>query len=161
MANLDLPSYPSKGKGGRRTLDSRWLALLHRDGLSPFLEVEPEPPQQLDLAIQEFNRGEFWACHETLERVWLPENYPVRLYYQGLIKAAVGLLHLGRHNRRGAIAKLGEAEYELAPFLPRFMAVDTLRLRRDVSERLARLQAHDRADWEAIDRLPPVLIASV
>ena len=158
MATLDLPRYPPKG--GRRTLDTRWLALLHRDGLPPFL-AEPKPPAELGLAIRQFNRGEFWSCHETLERVWLPEIYPVRLYYQGLIKAAVGLLHLERHNRRGAMAKLRDAEYELAPFVPRFMAVDTHRLHHDVTRRLACLQAHDRVDWEAIDRLPPVLIASV
>ena len=181
MAAVDLPTYPSKGN--RRSLDSSWLALLHRDGLSSYLMKVPEPPADLSLAIKEFNQGEYWRCHETLERLWLAESYPLRLYYHGLIKSAVGMLHLERHNRRGAMTKLRDAEYSLGPFLPRFMGVDTERLRRDVIERLTYLQAisprawyqpdtipdhpGDRpdirgkksVDWEAVTQLPPVQIA--
>ena len=35
MPTVDLPMYPSKGN--RRTLDHSWLALLHREGLLPYL----------------------------------------------------------------------------------------------------------------------------
>ncbi len=156
MATVDLPVYPSRGN--RRVLDSSWLALLHRDGLSQYLAQVPQPPEDLRLAIEEFNRGEYWRCHETLERVWLAEGYPVRLFYHGLIKAAVGLLHLERHNRQGAMAKLRDAEYSLVPFLPGFMGVNVEQLRRDIAERLAYLQADGRVGWEAIDGLPPVQI---
>ena len=69
----------------------------------------PDPPPEFELALAEFNNGQFWECHETLERLWLPEQYPLRLFYHGLIKAAVGLLHLERRNRRGAISKLTDA----------------------------------------------------
>jgi hypothetical protein len=141
-------------------LDDRWLALLHRDGLAPYLKKVPEPPADLRLAIEEFNRGEYWRCHETLEQVWLAERYPLRLFYHVLIKAAVGLLHLERHNRQGALAKLQDAEYALVPFLPRFMGVDTERLGRDVIERLAYLQTSGRVDWKVIERLTPVQIVS-
>jgi len=156
LITRDLAKYPSKGK--RQELDHRWLALLHRDGLSPFLDSVPGPPADLSLAIEEFNRGQYWQCHETLEGIWLPEHYPWRLFYHGLIKAAVGLLHLERHNRHGAVVKLGDADYTLAPFLPQFMGVDTDRLRRDVMERLALLTADGPVRWEAVDQLPPVQI---
>ena len=180
MAAVDLPTHPSKGN--RRSLDSSWLALLHRDGLSSYLTKVPEPPAGLRLGIKEFNQGEYWRCHETLERLWLVEGYPLRLYYHGLIKAAVGMLHLERRNRKGAMIKLQDAEYGLAPFLPRFMGVDTDRLRRDVIDRLTYLQAispreryqpdtvqdhpgespdilgKSSVDWEAITQLPPVQI---
>ena len=96
VAAVNLPAYSSKGN--RRTLDRWWLESLHREGRSRFLASVPEPPAELALAIAEFNRGQYWQCHETLERLWLPEQYPLRLFYHGLIKVAVGLLHLERHN---------------------------------------------------------------
>jgi len=161
-----LAVYPSKGN--RRELDSRWLALLHREGLWPFLAGVPEPPSALRLAVEEFNRGEYWQCHESLERLWLPEQYPLRLFYHGLIKAAVGLLHLKRHNQHGTAVKLRDAEYTLYPFLPRFMGLDTHRLRGHIIERLELLspsvplpragEVQKGVDWEAADRLPAVQI---
>ena len=152
----DLPSRPVRG--GRRALDKRWLAVLHRDGLAPFIGTAPEPPEQLALAVDEFNRGAYWSCHETLERLWLDEEYPLRLYYHALIKAAVGLLHLERHNRRGAEAKLQDAIYGLVPFLPEFMGLDTERLHRELVARLDLIGAGGRVGWGAIDRLPPAKI---
>ena len=156
MPTVDLPMYPSKGN--RRALDNSWLALLHREGLLPYLSIVPEPPAELRLAIEEFNRGQYWRCHETLERVWLAEGYPLRLFYHALIKAAVGLLHLEQHNYWGSKAKLRDGEYGLVPFLPRFMGVDTHRLRRDIIERLTYLQADGAPDQEAIDQLSQVKI---
>jgi len=110
------------------------------------------------LAVVQFNQGDFWTCHETLERVWLPELYPLRLFYHGLIKAAVGLLHLERRNRRGAALKLQDAAYTLSPFQPHFMGIDIGGLLRDTSERLTYLQVDGRVDWEVVGRLPPVRI---
>ena len=154
MAYEDLPAYPSKGN--RRTLDQRWLDRLHREGLEGLPADEQRPPADLGLAVAQFNQGDYWTCQETLERVWLPEHYPLRLFYHGLIKAAVGLLHLERRNRRGAALKLHDAAYTLSPFLPRFMGIDVERLRGDTLERLAYLQVDGRVDWEAVGRLPPV-----
>ena len=152
----DLPDYPSKGK--RRILDQRWLDRLHREGIERLLADKQRPPVELGLAVVQFNQGSFWDCHETLEQVWLPERYPLRLFYQGLIKGAVGLLHLGRRNRRGAAIKLEEAAYTLAPFQPHFMGIDIERLRRDTMDRLTYLQRDGPVDWEAVGGLRPVLI---
>jgi hypothetical protein len=120
---------------------------------------EPEPPPELDRAVAQFNRGHYWECHETLERLWLPEPYPLRLFYHGLIKAAVGLLHLESRNRRGAALKLRDAAYTLAPFLPGFMGIDVGLLHRDVAARLSLLGRGGSTDWEAIGGLPPVQIS--
>ena len=84
----------------------------------------------------------------------------MRLYYHSLLKAAVGMLHLTRRNRRGALSKLRDAEYALTPFLPVFMGVDTQELRRQVVERLSYLEAGVRVDWPALDRLPAARIQS-
>ncbi len=156
MATVDLPTFPNKG--GRRILDVSWLALLHQHGLSKYLKATPTPPAGLALAIEEFNRGDYWKCHETLEALWLPERYPVRLFYHALIKAAVGLLHLKGHNKHGATVKMQDAKYGLVPFLPGFMSVNTDRLHGDVLERLAYLRTNGSVDWGTIDRLTPVNI---
>lgn len=156
MSIGDLPKYAAKGQ--RQKLDRDWTKLLHREGLSPFLPEWSEPPAKLERAIREFNEAQYWQCHETLEELWLPEEYPLRLFYQGLIKAAVGLLHLERHNRQGGTAKLRDAQYALTPFSPRFMGVEIDNLLSEISKRLAYCQYARVEDWYAIDQLSPVYI---
>ena len=156
MSNGDLPTFAAKGE--RQKLDRDWIKLLHEKGLPPFLPGESGPPAKLGQAIREFNGAQYWQCHETLEELWLPEGYPLLLFYHGLIKAAVGLLHLERHNRQGGTAKLCDAQYALTPFSPRFMGVDIGNLLSDSSKRLVYCQDAEVADWSAIDRLPPVYI---
>ena len=152
----DLPEYPTRGR--RRRLDEAWLELLYREGISRFLKAAPPPPEELTRAVEEFNQGLYWRCHETLEDVWLPERYPLRLFYHGLIKAAVGLLHLERRNRHGALVKLDDAQRTLYSFAPRFMGIDTGRLRRDLEASWARAGGAEPVDWEAMAALPPVRI---
>ncbi|MCL6609076.1 MAG: DUF309 domain-containing protein, partial [Geminicoccaceae bacterium] len=48
------------------------------------------PPPQLVQGVDEFNRGAYFACHETLEELWKHERAPVRDLYQGIIQLAVG-----------------------------------------------------------------------
>ena len=168
MIDQELPRYAAKGQ--RRKLDRDWLELLHRQGLPPSLAASGNPgpallaaldqrlpaPRGLEQAIAEFNQGQYWQCHETLEELWMPEAYPLRLFYHGLIKAAVGLLHLQRHNYHGALIKLRDTEYTLAPFCPSFMGVDTGRLSRDVGRRLWLLPSEaEKVDWRALDQLAP------
>ena len=157
MSTLGLPVYP--GRGQRRALDSLWLAALYRDGLARYMAAVPQQPTELKVAIQEFNGGKYWRCHETLEQLWLRQEYPVRLFYHGLLKAAVGLLHLERRNRRGAGAKLEDARYTLGPFLPTYMGVETDRLLQDVDTRLAYLHTDGRVDWLSVEELPQVRIS--
>ena len=156
MSTGDLPKYAAKGE--RQKLDLDWIKLLHQEGLPPFLPVASDPPAKFGQAIREFNRAQYWQCHETLEELWLPEGYPLRLFYHGLIKAAVGLLHLERHNRHGGTAKLRGAQYALTPFSPKFMGVEIGNLLSDIDKRLACCQDAEVADWYAIDQLAPVYL---
>ncbi len=156
MSTGDLPKYAAKGE--RQKLDRDWIKLLHQEGLSPFLPGGSEPLAKLGQALREFNQAQYWRCHETLEELWLPEGYPLRLFYHGLIKAAVGLLHLEQHNRHGGSAKLRDAQYALTPFSPRFLGVEIGNLLSDISKRLVYCQVVGVADWYAIDQLSPVYI---
>lgn len=94
----------------------------------------------------------------VLEEIWLPEEYPLRLFYHGLIKAAVGLFHLERQDRRGASLKLKDAERTLAPFLPEMMGFDISRLLADIKHRLALIESDPVSMQDAIDSLPVVII---
>ena len=88
----NLPTHPPKGQ--RQALDRQWLKKLHREGHQALSGGVRTRPTALKLAVTQFNQGQYWQCHETLEEIWIPEEYPLRLFYHGLIKAAVGLLHL-------------------------------------------------------------------
>src|SRR5579859_7076442 len=85
--------------------------------------AEPPGPQLL-LGIEQFNRQEFFACHETLEAAWNAEPAPVRTLYKGILQVGVGCYHLLRHNYRGAVLKLRTGADYLEPFAPRCMGVE-------------------------------------
>lgn len=76
------------------------------------------PPPQLVQGVDEFNRGAYFACHETLEELWKHERAPVRDLYQGIIQLAVGYYHLQRGNYRGAVLSLERGLRRLRPFRP-------------------------------------------
>ena len=121
----------------RRDRDLAWLARLREPGCPA--PTEPPATEEFSRALREFNEGEFFRCHETLEALWLREKYPQRLFYQGILKVAVGLLHRERGNDAGARAKLGEGLEMLEPFTPRFMGVEVSQLRTEVRDCLERL----------------------
>jgi hypothetical protein len=149
----DLTLFPSGGN--RRTLDARWLASLERQGLAAFLPSQPAvAPQRLLRAAEQFNGGQFWECHETLEDLWRETPYPLRLFYHSIIKVAVGFHHLERHNRHGASAKLAEGVQLMGAFTPVFMRIATGSLLEDASRWLGRLEAGSRLCWPDLDALP-------
>jgi predicted metal-dependent hydrolase len=64
--------------------------------------VETYEPRYL-AGIVLFNRHDFFEAHEVWESLWQDCCGPERRFYQGLIQAAVGLLHFGNGNLRGAL----------------------------------------------------------
>ena len=153
---MDLPTHPLKGQ--RRSLDLLWLTKLELEGRGALPRVIPQPPPALRLAVAEFNEGQYWQCHETLEEMWMSEEYPLRLFYHGLIKAAVGLLHLERHNRLGARLKLKDAERTLAPFIPGMMGLDVAKLSAAIKQRLKLIDGDLVSVEDSFDLLPAVQI---
>ena len=64
--------------------------------------------------IDLFNQGRFFECHELWEQAWLRSSGQEKIFYQGMIQAAVAILHAHRGNLAGsrtlwtkAIDKLG------------------------------------------------------
>jgi len=153
---MNLPTQPPKGQ--RRSFDQLWLTKLNQEGRGALPRSIPKRPPALTLAVTQFNQGQYWQCHETLEEIWMSEEYPLRLFYHGLIKAAVGLLHLQRYNRVGASTKLRDAERTLAPFIPDMMGIDIAKLLADIKQRLGLIDGDLVSIQDAIDPLPAVQI---
>src|SRR3712207_9562654 len=66
--------------------------------------------------IEEFNRGEFYECHEYLEEAWMQEPGRVRFLYQGILQVGVGFYHLKNGNWRGATGLLRNGTARLQEF---------------------------------------------
>lgn len=80
--------------------------------------------EQLKLAVTQFNNREFYACHDTLEALWLEAIEPNRMFYQGLLQIGVGYYHLLNNNWRGALILLGEGLSRLEYYNPSYLNID-------------------------------------
>jgi predicted metal-dependent hydrolase len=86
------------------------------------------PAEGLLHAVEQFNRREYFECHETLEHIWNAEPGPIRTLYKGILQVGVGCYHLLRGNYRGATIKLQSGADYLEPFAPICMGVEVARL---------------------------------
>ncbi|MEM9506423.1 MAG: DUF309 domain-containing protein [Cyanobacteria bacterium P01_E01_bin.35] len=75
-------------------------------------------------AIAEFNQQQFYACHDTLEAIWVEAPEADKRFYQGILQVAVGCYHLSNDNLRGAIILLGEAVRRLCDYQPDYEEVN-------------------------------------
>jgi hypothetical protein len=82
------------------------------------------PPPGLAGSIEQFNRSDFFECHETLEELWMAETRPVRRFYQGILQIGVALHHLQLGRYKPAIWLLERGSGYLRPFNPACMGVD-------------------------------------
>lgn len=106
-------------------------------------------PPEFWQAIAEFNQGEFYTCHDTLEALWIEASDPPRSLYQGILQIAVACYHLSNRNVRGAIILLGEGINRLRPYQPDYAGLDITQLMIDSGELLTQLQ-----QW-SLESFPP------
>lgn len=86
--------------------------------------IVPDADIRLALVRRQFNAGEYFACHETLERLWIEERTAVRDLYKGILQIAVALHHESRGNRRGALRLLQSGQTLIEPFAPASQGLD-------------------------------------
>jgi predicted metal-dependent hydrolase len=86
------------------------------------------PPDALLHGIEEFNAGDFFEQHETLELLWRDTAAPVRGLYHGILQVGVGFHHLRRGNFHGASVLLEEGIDRLRPFAPTCQTIDVAAL---------------------------------
>lgn len=135
IAIMAMPSVPRSPRTG--------LPLISKGESRRTCRCDDPAPALLRRGVAQFNRGEYWDCHETLEELWRGEPDAVRYLYQGILLAAVGLLHRQRGNRRGATSKLRAGLARLEPYSPACMGLDIAALRAALSHILERIDERD------------------
>jgi uncharacterized protein len=98
------------------------------------------PSQEFWQGVAEFNRGEFYACHDTLEAIWMEALETDKRFYQGVLQIAVGCYHLHNSNWRGAVILLGEGIKRLCDYQPVYEEIDVTQLLVDSRQLLQELQ---------------------
>ncbi|MBW4482960.1 MAG: DUF309 domain-containing protein [Tildeniella torsiva UHER 1998/13D] len=83
---------------------------------------------RLEEGVALFNQGDYYACHDVLEAIWMEASTLDKPFYQGILQIAVGLYHLGNHNWQGASILLGEGTNRLRPFESAYGGIDVERL---------------------------------
>jgi hypothetical protein len=98
----------------------------------------------LQAAINKFNTGDYYACHEFLEALWMDETDPRRDLYKGILQIGIGLLHLQRGNLNGARRLLENGIKLVDPFTPTCFGIDLASLQTGARSVLNRLSVPDR-----------------
>ena len=110
-------------------------------------------------AFEQFNRGEYWHQHETLETVWRAEHdETIRNFFKGVLQVGVGFHHITRRNYSGVIKVLTRGINYLRPYAPECMGVDVQRLIDEATRVLEQVRAlgPERIDEIKIAELPQV-----
>jgi uncharacterized protein len=118
------------------------------------IQINDVPPEWIQ-GINEFNDREYYACHDTLEALWMDSIDPDKKFYQGVLQIAVACYHLHNRNWRGAVTLLGEGIGRLPYYQPIYAGIDVTRLIQDSSNLLKILQSiGPDGIGDFVDRLP-------
>ncbi|KAK6942095.1 Protein of unknown function DUF309 [Dillenia turbinata] len=95
------------------THSNNWAGLCVRYRRRYSIEDEDEDEEEenggFEEAVRQFNSGEYYKCHDTLEAIWNRAEHPsVRLLVHAILQCAVGFHHLFNQNHKGAMMELGE-----------------------------------------------------
>ncbi len=93
--------------------------------------------------IEQFNQRDFYACHDTLEAIWIDSIESDKRFYQGILQVAVGCYHLTNHNWRGAVILLGEGVRRLRDYQPNYETINVAQLLAESQALLTYLQHSD------------------
>jgi hypothetical protein len=85
------------------------------------------PPEYLQ-GIELFNRGQYFECHEVLEKLWQSAPEPERTFLHALIQVAAALHHRQRGNHAGARSVYRRAREKLGSLPPQVMQLDVAAL---------------------------------
>src|SRR5215471_13412622 len=89
------------------------------------------PAQYLE-GLKLFNDEDFFESHEVLEELWTETQDERRKFYQGLIQAAVALLHFGNGNLGGAKKVYLSSRKYLDAYRPAFKGLNLERFLADL-----------------------------
>jgi uncharacterized protein len=119
------------------------------------------PPPLLCRGVTQFNRREYWECHETLEVLWRSETRPVRDLYQGVLQVGVAFHHLMNRNYPGALKLLRRGLPHLRDLPEVCQGLHAAELHRDaraVHDHIVALGPDRVAEFD-VDTLPRIVVA--
>lgn len=90
--------------------------------------------------IEQFNQQEFYACHDTLEALWMEACDPDKTFYQGILQIAVACYHLSNRNWNGSVMLLGEGIRRLRNYQPIYSDINVTGLVEQSASMLTFLQ---------------------
>ena len=114
-------------------------------------QCEESPPGELLLAIRQFNAGQWFECHETVEELWIGEVGEVRDFFQGLIQVAVALHHWRNGNYGGAVSLLTGGVTYLGHVSDACMWVDVVHFISDTNRMRAALEELGKERMQELD----------
>jgi predicted metal-dependent hydrolase len=83
-----------------------------------------EFPPEFWQGVEQFNSGQFYDCHDTLEAIWLECYGTEKKFYQGILQIAVACYHLSNLNWRGCAILLGEGMSRLGQYPADYAGID-------------------------------------
>lgn len=113
-----MPNSSEKNQSGKNQASDKNQSLECQPDSSPDLS------QDFQRGIKEFNTEQFYACHDTLEAIWMAVDHAEKPFYQGILQIAVAFYHLGNLNWRGGAILLGEGINRLGRFEPSYQGID-------------------------------------
>jgi predicted metal-dependent hydrolase len=105
-------------------------------------------PAEVIKGLHEFNTGEYFECHETLEQAWNVESGPVRELYRAILQVGLAYYQIERGNFAGAQKMFRRSLQWFAPMPDRCQGID-----------VGELRANAAAAWEQLEALGPDRIA--
>ena len=119
--------------------------------------------EQFQRGIEDFNRGFFFECHDTLEDLWHETRGMDRLFLQGLIQVSVGFYHLLNVNFKGAVSQLTRGLDKLDRYRPAHNGIEIDQFTIDVLRWLVIAERGLRGERVEIDpaRTPKLLSKTI
>lgn len=102
--------------------------------------AQPMPPL-VKQGLEEFNAGEYYECHETLETAWMAESGPVRDVYRGILQVAVAYYQIQRGNYNGAMKMFLRSLQWLEPLPEKCHGIEIAQFRADAYQVRLALEA--------------------
>lgn len=102
--------------------------------------------------LEEFNRGEYFEAHESLEEAWNEDETAGRELYRAILQVAVAYLQIERRNYNGAMKMFLRVRQWIDPLPDWCRGVDVAQLRWDAAQVHAALLESGAAGIEQFDR---------
>jgi predicted metal-dependent hydrolase len=108
--------------------------------------LDEEERRQLARGIDEFNRGFYFECHDTIEDLWSGLRGPARDFFQGLIQVSVAFYHLGNGNLPGAGRMMRRALGRFSRYPDRYFGFDVAAQRAELVRLLEPIERGEAPD---------------